>query len=1341
MLENKQVLAYDDPSKTFTGVRYVLFGFDSTNKEKIQSKLLEGGGIDAVSYGPNCTHVIVHKLVYDDPVCVRAIRDGKILVTGLWVDHSFDAGMPVDPTSVMYRPMRDLNGIPGAKSLIVCLTGYMRQDRDDIMVLTATLCLLLIKAKHKIKYDLAKKMKKIKLVNHCWLEDCLKAWEILPETDYAKSGYELEMEAEAKDSEEETEDIASIIDVGRQNVASPQSARVENRISHQSPVKHEGSRNSILSSASKSLANIGGTSKVQSTPTRNEKDLEKTSFLGECHTRQLSSASKSLANTGETSKVQSTPRKKMDLENEPFLGDYHDRHHEMPRSPRNISSEVPSSMVDGTMMSEKVENAIASASEGAKKSPSAELSKLNRKSFSRSTPRKPSVSLSSERIENNSGKPSATNVNKVGASGGLKMPLETRLNGADFCGIKTPSKGTNFQLDEGHTVSLPDKKKMTLTLGSSKSPTVSHGLEKLIESESMVKTKELLGSDPSVDGSHKLARHTSPTINTHQSEEASLAPIESKKEASKQYKKGLKKRTLSTDLKSKDHSLSRTDNPTSEVEIQGIEPPFSMSGVEKSGEKADLSISSLQHVTDSNKPKRKLLAKKTLGSRPSLGKGSTTKNKGSINLQKAVLQNEDIIHSNGAVATKDIDSDIITEKVLTLTTGTDRSQTTHVNNLHEPQNEVNDEAKHVDDETNATDDKMETVSDGVTNKEKFTEVDEPHSGNISREKSVSANDTGKQSASKITGKKLKVAKSIDDKNDALAEEGLRSKEVEMIESKLTGDALEGKVSKGKKRPLTKTKTKIFKDPVEEAKRDESSTKAEEALQSKEVEMIESKSTCDALEKKITKGKKRRLTKTKTQILKDPVEEEAKGDESSTKAEEALQSKEVEMIESKSTGDALEEKKTKGKKRPLTKTKTKIFIDPVEEAIRDESSTKQDKKKTVVNDEGTVALAGKNKARPSKKLKSSSDAEKENKLVEIGNQSVSNDTIPAKKVALKKSTKNVLKVDKSNFAPVKTEPACFILSGHKLQRKEYQQVIKRLKGKVCRDSHNWSYQATHFIVPDPIRRTEKFFAAAASGSWILKTDYLTACDKAGHFLPEEPYEWHKKSLNEDGAINLEAPRKWRLLKERTGHGALYGMRIVIYGECIAPPLDTLKRVVKAGGGTILATSPPYTRFFPSEIDFAIVSPGMPRVDMWVQEFLSHEVPCVLADYLVEYICKPGYSLERHVQYNTHSWAEKSLKNLVNRLEEVLDEPRTPVVGDNIDDVACQVCESRDRGDEMLICGNESGTLGCGVGTHFNCLDPPLEDVPEEDWFCPSCSKKGESKIERKSSVKRSSKSKK
>lgn len=194
-------------------------------------------------------------------------------------------------------------------------------------------------------------------------------------------------------------------------------------------------------------------------------------------------------------------------------------------------------------------------------------------------------------------------------------------------------------------------------------------------------------------------------------------------------------------------------------------------------------------------------------------------------------------------------------------------------------------------------------------------------------------------------------------------------------------------------------------------------------------------------------------------------------------------------------------------------------------------------------------------------------------------------------------------------------------------------------------------------------------------------------------------------------------------------------------------DTLKRVVKAGDGTILATSPPYTRFLESGVDFAVVSPGMPRVDMWVQEFLRHEIPCVVADYLVEFVCKPGYSLERHVQYNTHALAEKALKNLVSRSEAIVGLVTPPSHGSDSDipchevmtppndsDVPCQVCGSRDRGEEMLICGDESGSTGCGVGTHIDCCDPPLADVPEEDWFCTKCS-------ESKSSMKPSKNAKK
>lgn len=194
-------------------------------------------------------------------------------------------------------------------------------------------------------------------------------------------------------------------------------------------------------------------------------------------------------------------------------------------------------------------------------------------------------------------------------------------------------------------------------------------------------------------------------------------------------------------------------------------------------------------------------------------------------------------------------------------------------------------------------------------------------------------------------------------------------------------------------------------------------------------------------------------------------------------------------------------------------------------------------------------------------------------------------------------------------------------------------------------------------------------------------------------------------------------------------------------------DTLKRVVKAGDGIILATSPPYTRFLNSGVDYAVVSPSMPNTDIWVQEILRHEVPCVVADYLVEYVCKPGYSLERHVLYKTHAWAEKSVANLLRLSEEIVTET-SPSPDENsgdididIDDLCCTVCGLQDRAEVMLICGDENGTVGCGIGTHIDCCDPPLNAIPEEDWFCPKCSNRGTSNVTVKNKrVKKSSSSK-
>ena len=45
--------------------------------------------------------------------------------------------------------------------------------------------------------------------------------------------------------------------------------------------------------------------------------------------------------------------------------------------------------------------------------------------------------------------------------------------------------------------------------------------------------------------------------------------------------------------------------------------------------------------------------------------------------------------------------------------------------------------------------------------------------------------------------------------------------------------------------------------------------------------------------------------------------------------------------------------------------------------------------------------------------------------------------------------------------------------------------------------------------------------------------------------------------------------------------------------------------------------------------------------------------------------------------------------------------------------CQECGLKDDPDRQLFCEE------CQYSTHMRCLDPPLEEVPEDDFYCPHC----------------------
>ncbi|OIV91001.1 hypothetical protein TanjilG_16961 [Lupinus angustifolius] len=1340
------------PSQVFRGVHFTLFGFNPVSESNIRFKLVNGGGVDAGKYGANCSHVIVDKIAYDDPVCVAARKDGKTLVTALWVDHSADIGMPVDPASVMYRPLKDLNGIPGAQKLIMCLTGYLRQDRDDIMTMVGLMGahfskpLVANKVTHLIcykfegeKYELAKKMGTIKLVNHRWLEDCLRDWILLPEDKYNKSGYELEaLEAEAKDSEEEAEDSKLGQSGGRNMNRSPLSSKFGHGLT-----KSAGEPSNATSehSGRQVLPKVNNGEGSVVTPQNKNISGRDLSFHY-IDNMKISAQAADVSIHATSSQMPDTYVKISASKNAEFSN--------------AISSGLPPDPNTGTSESKKLVCDLRSSTASAERLTHSDA-KFNSMSYSKKNQRGFTLPRNLDECSGNATGPAVSPLDDFKFGNNLETSsteVENASEGIKYTCIEGSGKGNDFIKGDDSINLLPQKRikeasstklktrKMTTDGKLSKERTpLSNGKYRALKMASLVNEPHVADGCVSagIDGvsnsnicsiskseasnsksmafdepfSRNASLESAQCDNACQSSaQAAVQSLRESKIMGKPDFTGFEMREVDDGHEAEQHKI-----------MKNLE--CSSPGNKKLPNEE---LIGLVHLDLSNKesgklirksPRKKSVAKKSSGRRPKVG--DSAKQKRSVSLNETTVQGEGVSFFSGSeeIATCDLKKLQASPEILNL--NKEKEEET----IGKYAEDAGGRTKIFDDETEAPDDKYED--------ELGMSLDENKSELVHVSKTV--NTTNVQS--KATHNMAEYEETMPPKSNKT--ETKKQKPPSLVDS-----TSELKVKhKATKRPAVRTKkTTVTKDLLKSAEAVSVEKNHNERRHEAEMEIpgemppladISDQSTSKLVVKH--QRTKRPACRTKKTTL---ARHFSKSEEAAAVEKNHNESKhEAEMeipgeMPSERSSSKLEVKHQL-KKSPAGRTKKcTVAKKNSEEAVSvDKIHTERENEAEMELLEEIPPPADLSESSTTQRNKSDSFIEenKENRPIDGAVDAAKCKSIGSRII---KSIARPVKVDSKKMGPnstiseantkAKTEAACFLVSGHRLQRKEFQQVIKRLKGRVCRDSHQWSYQATHFIVPDPVRRTEKFFAAAASGRWILKTDFLTASTQAGKLLPEGRYEWHKSGLTEDGAINMEAPRKWRLLRERTGHGAFYGMRIIVYGDCIAPPLDTLKRVIKSGDGTILATSPPYTRFLDTGVDYAIVSPGMPRVDVWVQEFLKHEIPCVLADYLVEYVCKPGFSLERHVLYGTHTWAERSYDKLQSKAEEIVEElipPKDCDEDNKEEDTICRVCGSGDRGDVMLICGDEKSSVGCGVGTHIDCCDPPLTEVPEEDWFCPKC----------------------
>ncbi|KAM0858833.1 hypothetical protein ACQ4PT_047591 [Festuca glaucescens] len=1345
----------DDDRNLFAGVRFVLVGFDSVSESQYRAEMVRRGGADAGRLGGGCTHVVACGRVYDDPVCVAARAQGHKVVSELWVDDSLDRAVLADADRVIYWPTRDLKGIPGSDELRICLTGYQRNDREDIMKMVALMGAHFSKplvggvVTHLVcykfegeKYDLAKKVN-IKLTNHRWLEDCLKSWEILPVDDYSKSSWELEMmEAQVKDSDDEVEDVDRKPFNSRSSVKRTPNPKNSMRTSGNPGVDAQICP-PIIPNDDKNMA----VDRHLNTPSQIKKErnmIKKTHDIRAQlqgtpnFSRLASSANTDSGAPIQTAFVKSGNRVEAAVRNLNSSNQVHAAEYEYVNTSGQIRKEenMVKKTHDITAQLQASPNfsmlASSANTDGAAPIQIPFGNSDNREEAAVRNLNSPNQLQAAEYEYVNTSGQTRKEENMIKKTHDITAQLQATPNFSRFA--------SSADTDSGAPIQPP-----FVTSGNREEAAVRN-----LNNPNQVQVAEYkdVGTDiatgaPGAPSSSDIATGApgTPSSSTmavpanhhfHSSNDTLMVP---KNTATPRARKTGARRPCSASMEVDGSVVNNGKAVVSESETDKMIPCQQAGTIPKDGSSiasatereitslkkvpvgtpssSRMSVPANHHFSSSNET---LTVPKTKATPRARNAGAKRPHSDSMEVDGSVVNNGKAVVSESG-----------TEKMLPCQLASATS-------------------------------KKGSSSASVTER-KTTSKKVPFGGvrsaHAKRQESVHIEVNDAQVGSELELNKVISQENIETGPKRFCSSARDAEHERKSPKKLPNTRVKSTVTKKSRKSNTNM---AIESPADKAEKVTAESLFDDLFPSENVEdcpkKLSSSASADGCDT-VSPG-----NVSKTRVRKVVAKRKAVEDKSGSKhnimgsaivsAAKAFSSKRMESTcnidevtahqdSQKGNNDAMRDVSVSSCKDTVTVDKSEGMHESKLRCSERNKAPASDHDKENQRDDGNLSskldcvkggLNSKIASRCSARNKApASDHDKENRKdpgnlnskSDCGNRGLNS------KFDLESTKKNTDMLDKhggreGNGAGtfITLDPTCFILSGHRWQRRDYRSILRRLKGRVCRDSHHWSYQATHFIAPDPLRRTEKFFAAASAGRWILKPDYLTSCNEAGKLLDEGPFEWSGTGLNEGETISFEAPRKWRVIKQQMGHGAFYGMQIIVYGQLIAPSLDTVKRAVRAGDGNILATSPPYTRFLNSGVDFAVISASMPSADAWVQEFISHNIPCVSTDYLVEYVCKPGYPLDSHVLFKTNRLANKSLAKLLKNQQEVATDDLEELEDDDpADDLSCSVCGSTDRGEVMLICGSEDGSVGCGAGMHIDCCDPPLECVPDDDWLCPKC----------------------
>ncbi|CAN6220015.1 unnamed protein product [Urochloa humidicola] len=1379
--------ASDADARLFAGVRFALHGFDAVSESQYRLEIQRCGGVHAEPGDGDCTHVIVSDTVYDDPVCVAARKDGKKVVTEHWVEDCLELGQLADADRVLYAPPRDLNGIPGADELHICLTGYQKNWREDIMRMVSLMGAHFSKSlrgtedTHLIcykfegeKYKIAKQVN-MKIVNHRWLEECLKAWEILPTDDYyKKSGWEVEiMEAQAKDSEDEREDV------GR-------GSSIRRRIGRGAPVTEIRTKSHFDSAVDAPIRGPtistgdaeGATGRHLGTPEQIMKaeDASTKSFSIRADSVSAPDTKYATQNDEDPAGHVSRDEAKDDHSREP---DTRASSHCTPSVHKSTLDNKKN--IDGNCLHSSnhinVNNDLRSNS--SEENCSEKIASSTKIGLPDTQPTIPE-SFAEEKLNmrhssiGTEDKSAPRNNQILGYSRGRSsksVSPEAKLRSVHQ---------TSPQCFEGNT----SRVELNATLGKNNQDFSSHADTRGLQKNEVIKPVNRSGG-----GRAQRRKSILSSVNSKAPNEApdsrtgiSSSPLSSKESA---YEVAVS-------------NLGRS--PTESTKVDG----HLNSGPSVNFSEKQMPRSSKSNLLSNRRTSLKLTSPAEVEKVPE--NSANNKNLGSLGEVNTPALQGTTIEKRRAISPS-VNSEVRKESSgVSLQNGhielTDAQQVNKIK-AAAPCSEPEKLVPHQDLEADPKDIPVNKITD-----KHGAFPPKVSSSRVRNSGAKRSRNSGSKAAPELISSKIEAAPSKPMHDKVASHENLETQEeegccnpnapkstplfpAEVLNNKSRNEVLSSSLHPSDKmnESLEASKAESVNMPPQRntkaTRRKLSSTASVDENHGSSSQRVSNPKSSKSIAKgsqtaDVNMADSPTIDKTETipskSSFNEPISPEngeenhqelsssAKADDHEICTANKVPNNRVRKVVAKRKLSAVQKQKTRSE--TCNTANALVSEDKIDSSARAAQSSRN-AKVTVDQDLQNTNVDGTNDTvgslckdameERSKDMQSSkSGSKKRQKVADIVDVSTDYDkeNIPAnsnftsKTRAVNnsmssKSTTKALQNSKvvldergmregNNHGTLNVlEPTWFILSGHRLLRKEYRAILRRLKSRVCRDSHHWSFQATHLVTTE-LRRTEKFFAAAAAGRWILKPDYLTACNEAGKFLDEEPFEWHGNGLNNSDTISLDAPRKWRQLKQRTGHGAFYGMQIIIYGECIAPTLDTLKRTIRSGDGTILATSPPYTRFLKSNIDFAVVSTGMPSVDAWVQEFMRHNIPCICADYLVEYVCKPGHPLSKHVLFNMHDLAEKSLQKVLRNQEDVMDaDTGDEGEGDNVD---CSTCGSNEQEGLMLTCGSGGKQAGCGVRVHVDCCNPPVEAAPDGEWLCSKCDEGKSAKKAKKSAGK-------